>query len=180
MPNREFLFGLGNFRLSPSNGPKHRLWDCVLRRYGRNLSSTPVRYGCLLYALFKNGHAKFKDQLHLSFLDQYYVAMQKAISLEAYADLVYGCYAGCMYVLRTTQNISEVLQHLNGYRLSAYGLVSTSSLTEPELVLIECMWEKMLWYMAQELLFQNRVTTEQWGSMMDALCVPEGKFGLLS
>lgn len=48
----------------------------------------------------------------------------------------------CTYVLRTSKNISEILQHLNGYRLSASKHISTSSVTEPEMVLIECLWER--------------------------------------
>ena len=174
MPAREFLFGLGNFRLYPSTGPRHRLWDCVLRRYGRNLSSPPVRYGCLLYALFKNGHAKLRDHVHLNFLDVYYRSMQEAISHDAFADLVYGCYAGCMYILRASPNVSEVMHHLTGYRLSACRLISTSVVAEEELVLLECMWEKLLWYMAQELLFKQRVTQGEWSSMMDVLYLWEG------
>jgi hypothetical protein len=156
--NREFLFGFTNLQYSRKDG--RRLWELVLRRFGSNLSSKPLRYACILYSLFKNGLMAFDGTQVLLYLDQFYKSTREAVEHENYPDLVYGCFAGCMYVLRVRPRLQEITHHAKAFQISVHRMAVISVVTEEELFLLECMWEKMMWYAAKHLLFEPSTKAE--------------------
>ena len=188
----QWLFGFSN--LQRFRGDGHRLWECVFRRFGTNLSSKTVRYGCVLYSLYHLRHIMPNDDLQMDYLDLFYKSTRDAVNHQEFADLVYGCFAGCMFALRTRRTFDEIEVHAQGFQLSVSGLTATYSLSAEEMFLLECMWEKMIWYMAQHVFSEPSPTTaalrrlaqsskplfctdykEQPGWMQDSYCEVEVK-----
>jgi hypothetical protein len=110
-----------------------------------------------LYSLHKHGKAAENDSYHQHYLDQFYQATRAAIDRQAYRDLVYGCFAGCMYALCVRRQFDEIAAHAVAFRLSASHLLATNSLMGEETFFIECMWEKLVWVMAREMLFPQNL-----------------------
>ena len=160
MWGQEFLFRFANLQFYRPDG--HRLWENVLRRFGPKLSSKSVRYGCILYSFYKRGNAIINNESHFHYLDRFYKSIREAVTHKAYADLVYGCFAGCLYVIRTRRNVcfDEIVQHTKAFRISAQYLIEASALECEEIFLLECMWEKLIWYMAKYILLESSATTE--------------------
>jgi hypothetical protein len=146
----QWLFGFSN--LQRFRGDGHPLWECIFRRFGANLSSRPVRYGCVLYSLYHLRDMMPSNHLQMDYLDLYYKSTRDAVKRKAFADLIFGCFAGCMYALRTRRAFSEIEFHAQGFRFGVYGLISTYTMAAEEKFLLDCMWEKMIWYMMQHLL----------------------------
>lgn len=161
--DRDYLFGFANLQSYRQDG--RRLWGVVLRRFGTALSSKPVRYGCVLYSLFKHELITGCEVRHL-YLDQFYKCTRQAISNESFPELVYGCFAGCMYALRVTKDIEEIVQHTKGFRISVFNLKASDGIAEEEELLFECMWEKMSWYLGLLLLFESP-TRKQFGFLKE-------------
>ena len=103
----------------------------------------------------------YDDGSHTLYLDRFYKATREAIEQNAFADLVYGCFAGCMYVLRVGRPFQEIEIHAKGFRLSVDRFVANSVVDDEEMFLLECMWEKLLWYMAKTVVFRSSSTAEE-------------------
>lgn len=147
---RDYLFGFKNVQVFRDDGSRISEW--IYHRFGPDLSSSkPVRYGCILYSLYKHQDNSVASQ-RFQYLTRFYQSTQDAIDRQAYAELVYGCFAGCMYVLRTSGNFTEAMNHAHAFKLSVHKLLETSALSDEELVFLELMWEKVLWYMTHYLL----------------------------
>jgi hypothetical protein len=82
-------------------------------------------------------------------LVEFYGAAQRAIARKAYGELVYGCFAACMYCIRTKRNVTEIFHHADGFRRSTEEFVRFDVLDTEEMFLLECMWEKVVWYIAR-------------------------------
>lgn len=144
----EGLFRFANLQFFRDDG--NRLWQPVFRRFGTSLSSHPVRYGYILYSLYKQKKGINNDHCRANYLSLFYNSTNEAISRNDLASLVYGCFAGCMYLLRTDCDFQEVEKHAKGY-LTSLSRLSVSDTNEK--FLLECMTEKMLWEGAKRFLF---------------------------
>ena len=151
--NRDFLFRFKLLQFSRGDGL--RMADNIFRRFGSNLSSKPIRYGAILYSLFKFKETASDSQIHVVYRNEFYKAVRDAIKREAFPELVYGCYAGCLYSLRVNRNVGEIMEHAKGFWLSVSHLKGSSDFVGEEQFFLECMWEKLLWVMTRELLFTN-------------------------
>lgn len=94
------------------------------------------------------------------YLDRFYHFTHEAVDRNAFADLVYGCFIGCMYAIRADRPFKEIENHAKAFRLSVYSLTAESALGGEEMFLLECMWEKLLWYITKKLLFRPSSTVE--------------------
>lgn len=139
--------------------------DNVFRRFGPHLSSKPVRYGCILYSLHRNAVASH-DERHMVYLDQFYKAVREAIDRNAFADIVYGCYAGCLYSLRVNKPFKEIVQHAEGFRTSVGFLTPSSGPVCEETFFLECLWEKLVWVMTRALL-KTTASVESWNILAE-------------
>ena len=120
----------------------------------------PVRYGCVLYSLYHLRDILPNDSLQMDYLDLFYKSTRYAVKGKAFADLIFGCFAGCMYALRTRRAFNEILFHAQGFRLSVNGLTRTYVVATEERFLLECMWEKMIWYMLQRIFAEPSPTID--------------------
>ena len=154
----EGLFRFANLQIPRKDG--HRLWEIVFRRFEPNLSSKPVRYGYILYSLYKHNSEFYSDECHLTYLNRFYTATQEAIIQKDVASLVYGCFATCMYSIRTGRDLLEVESHARGFLTSVSHFVSSDILETEELYLVNCMMEKMVWEVTKRFLFTTHSTTE--------------------
>jgi hypothetical protein len=66
-----------------------------------------------------------------------------------------------MYALCVHQPFSEITAHAVAFQLSANHLLASSPLSGEEKFFIECMWEKLIWVMAREMLFQQKLTQKE-------------------
>jgi len=153
----KILFGFASFQLSRVDGG--RLSHIVLRRFGGSISSKPVRYGCILYSMYKNLTLVADETSRLTYLTEFYKSTRAAIDREAYADLVYGCFAGCMYLLRIGKQFEEIIHHVRSFQTCVTRLLEISVLDNEEMLLLECMWEKLLWYTAKQFLVDSTSPT---------------------
>lgn len=160
---RNFLFPFTLLQFPRTDG--HHLWENVFRRFGPVLSSKSVRYGCIVYSIYKHMH-EFKQGRSLShhtvllYLNNYYQATQEAINRDAFSEVAYGSFAVCMYGLRSGHNLEEVAKHARGFLVSVERLMETCSPIGEELFFFECMWEKLIWVMGEKMLFKTTPTKE--------------------
>jgi hypothetical protein len=103
----------------------------------------------------------------MNYLDLFYQSMRTAIDKKQYRDLVYACFVACMYTLCVNRHFSEFVTHAIAFRRCAYLLLSSSTLAGEEMFFVECMWEKLIWIMAREMLFQERLTDENLMQLVD-------------
>ena len=149
----QILFRFFNLQLSRQDG--RHLNELLFQRFGPTLSSKLARYGAILYSLYKHNDLSGGEGHRLFYLDGFYKSALEAVHRNAFADLVYGCFAVAMYGLRTSRPFHEVEAHIKAFRSSVQNLrVSESAIGHDETLLFECMWEKMLWNAAQILFTQ--------------------------
>jgi hypothetical protein len=164
---RHFLFTFKIPQFSRKDG--RQLWENIFRPFGPSLSSKSPFYGCIIYSLYIH---KARDD-HLPFTIKFYEGTQEVIKSNALDDIVYGCYAVCMYGLRTGLNFEEIMKHSTGFRLGMVDLVN--QLVDEELILPECMWEKLVWFMADKTIFrfapQGNILSS-WRNFSDPITFP--------
>jgi hypothetical protein len=130
------------FRFTFEAGSMDCLWlaDSMFRRFGPTLSSKPVRYAVLLYALsYQRYTTPSIDCQRLLYLDQFYRSTRDAITSNAYADVMYACYSVCAHGLIAGQAVGELLKHFDGFLLSFQKLKGSSTLTAEEYLSIHVM-----------------------------------------
>jgi hypothetical protein len=154
----KFLFTFALLQLSRTDGG--RLEGALYRRFGPYVSSKSVRYGCILYSIFKAGDAVDSNSRHLIYLGHFYRAMQDAIQRQDVADVAYGCYTACMYSLKLRRPVAEIARHADAFRVSVRLLNISGASVNEETFLFECMWEKLLWHMGRQLFFKSKPTQE--------------------
>jgi hypothetical protein len=142
---RNFLFQFALLQFPRRDG--HHVWKNVFRRFGPVLSSKPVRYGCILYSIYKH-QQEFKHEItsshhddHLLYLNHFYQATQEAIKSDEFPEVAYGCFAVCMYGIRSRRNCKEVANHARGFRLSVERLMETCAPIGEKMFFLECMWD---------------------------------------
>jgi hypothetical protein len=160
----EGLFRFAN--LQSFRGDGRRLWEVVFRRYGGSLSSDPVRYGYILYSLFKQKIGIHDDSSSTPYLSLFYNSTHEAIERKEFESVVYGCFAGCMYSLRAGRNFQEVKGHARGFLISVSNF---STFETEEKFLLECMTEKMLWEAGQRFLFKTNWSTSDLSQEIEFL-----------
>lgn len=155
-----FLFAF--VLLQECRSDRRRLHGALLRRFGTTITSKPVRFGCIVYTMFKDGNAKAENPFHAQYLGYFYKAMMEAIDKEKYADIAYGCFTACMYNLKVGSPFEEIVGPANAFRVSALRLCNSESpLIDPEeTFLLECMWEKLIWHMCRQLIFKSIPTRD--------------------
>ena len=94
------------------------------------------------------------------YLDQFYKAVREAIDQKAFADIAYGCYAGCLYSLRVNRPFRETVQHARGFKMGVSFLTPSSYVCE-ETFFLECLWEKLVWVMTRALV-KKTASVESW------------------
>jgi hypothetical protein len=155
----QWLFGFVNLQRLRTDS--HRLWHTVFRRFDSPISSKVVRNACVLYSLYYHGDMiPNGDELVQSYLISFYQAARDAIARQAFGELVYGCFAACVFALRTKRDLKEAFHHADGFRGSLWGFVAEEVLDVEEMLLLECMWEKMVWYLARAVTFQSHPEPE--------------------
>jgi len=105
------------------------------------------------------------------YLGNFYEAAQRAIAQNAYGELVYGSFAACMYCIRTKRKVAEIFHHANGFRLSVAAFVRLDVVDTEEMFLLECMWEKMVWYIARLITSQSSPMVELY-ERLEPYCRP--------
>jgi hypothetical protein len=166
----QWLFGFTNLQRFRTG--RHRLWHNVFRRFDAYISSTAVRNACVLYSIYHHGEMIPNHQaVAQTYLVSFYRAAQDVITREAFGELVYSCYAVCIYALRTKRNIKEVFQHADAFRRSVTSLITNEVLDSEEKFFLECMWEKMLWYIARAIMFRSPPTLEHIAHL-ETICQP--------
>jgi hypothetical protein len=150
------LFRFDFLQFSRQDGS--RLCHNLFRRFGPTFSSQPVRYACVLYMLNKRKGALSNDHDHMHYLNLFYKSTHAAIEHKAYPELVYSCFAGCMYALCARRNFQEIVAHATAFQLAANNLRQSAAISGEETFFLDCMWEKLVWTMARELLFKQKLT----------------------
>jgi hypothetical protein len=119
----------------------HRLSDCILQRFGTNLSSEAFRYGILLYSSSFKGLdlSESSNDQRYSYLDSFYKATREALVKKAYADVAYASHAACMSGFISDLPFDEISHHARGFLLSFAELVKAGDLSSEELFLMRCM-----------------------------------------
>ena len=159
------LFKFANLQFSRSDG--RRLWEIVFRRFGSSLGSGPVRFGCILYSLYKYNES-CTDEYYSDYLNRFCRSSSKSITQGDVASLVYGCFAGSMYTARTERAFKEFENHAGGFSASLSEFASSHTLDTHEMFLLECMREKLAWTGAQQFLFKPK-WSDDLSQVTDAL-----------
>jgi hypothetical protein len=111
---------------------KHPLTLCAARRFGSHISSKPVRAAVLFYSSFRKEGGKVSC-LGMEYLAQFYEGAREAIAKESYIELLYACYAMCLYEMASKRRFSEDFEkHANGFLISYENLMKTSTLKGEE------------------------------------------------
>jgi len=111
---------------------KHPLALCAARRFGGHISSKPVRSAVLFYSSFRKEGGK-TTYLGMEYLAQFFESVQEAIAKESYIELVYACYAMCLYEMAAKRRFSEDFEkHAHGFLISYENLMKTETLTGEE------------------------------------------------
>ena len=161
--DRHFLFKFKILQIGRTDG--RHLWQNIFRRFGPNLTSNSARHGCVLYSLYL--HKTKEDPI--PYLNKFYEGTREAIKLNAVDDVVYGCYAICMYGLHTGLDFRQIMKHATGFRVGLMSLVK--EFVDEELFLLECMWEKLVWFMAIDTVFRNNCSRE-YLEFLERFCEP--------
>lgn len=166
-PLRDGSYMLGFIQLQACRTDGRRLHGNLFRRFGPSLASKPLRFGCILYSMYKNGEATTDNPVHLVYLDRFYTAMREAIQQRAFPDLVYASFTAVLYSLKLRHPFAEIVGHVKAFRLSAPQMIRSSGTVDEETFLIECMWEKLIWHMCRLLVFNSRPPVEWLHQLMD-------------
>jgi hypothetical protein len=110
---------------------KHPLAICAAIRFGPHLLSKPVRSAVLFYSSYrKEGKVTY---LGMEYLARFYEGAREAIECNSYVELVYACYAMCLFEMASKRMFSEEFQmHAKGFLISYQHLVGTGALTVEE------------------------------------------------
>ena len=147
----EKWFDLMNDSMTDS---KHPLAVCAAHRFGTHISSKAVRSAILVYANFRKEGGKL-SYVGLEYLAQFYKSTQAAIERQSYIELVYACYAMCLYEICSKRQYSEE------FAKRAYGfLISYENLIKTEIVSNE---EHKFFNDARYLISQGmKIKNSQW------------------
>jgi len=86
-------------------------------------------------------------------------------------DVVYGCYAVCMYGLHTGLEFRQIMKHAMGFRVGMMALVK--EFIDEELFLLECMWEKLVWFMAINTVFRvGQICSREYLEFLESFSNP--------
>ena len=110
---------------------KYPLAVCAALRFGPHIASKPVRAAVLFYSSFRK-EGKLSC-LGLQYLGQFYKGAREAIDKESYVELLYACYAMCLFEMASKRMFSEdFAKHANGFLISYQHLVGKGILTYEE------------------------------------------------
>ena len=115
----------------------------LIQRFGFNLPKA-IKYAVILSA--RTDHGIQLDSAQTSrCLDLFYRYTQKAISRNAYMDIVFGCYfiLTFAYGFDGWRLIDEIAYHATGFLLSLRGLIDSETLSSDEVFLLYRMWSKL-------------------------------------
>lgn len=164
------LFKFKNLQFSRQDDGK--LWHNLFRCFGPNISSPSIRHACILYSIYKHGNAIPNNHYYERSLCLFYLSTETAIEREADHELVYACFAWCMYSLCVHRDFDEIATYATGFSNYAVRLAANSPLLDTEeIFLFECMWEKLLWTMLRELLFKDQIKVSDSQRIIE-LCKP--------
>jgi len=89
-----------------------------------------------------------------------------AITRRAFDELAYGCFAICLRAIRLRHDLEEIAPHATGFRLAVLQLMKTPQAPSgEEMFFIECLWEKLVWAMCEQLLFEASPTREAFETL---------------
>lgn len=104
----------------------HPLAVCAAHRFGMHISSKAVRAAILFYSTFRKEGVQ-ASCVGLEYLGQFYQNAQNAIERNSYIELVYACYAMCLYEMAAKRRFSEEFEkHANGFLISYQSLMETA------------------------------------------------------
>lgn|SRR5277367_387311 len=133
---------------------KHPLALCAARRFGPHISSSVVRFAVLFYSSYRKEGGKL-SYLGMEYLARFYESAREAIAREAYVELIYACYAMCLYELASTRHYSEDFEkHANGFLVSYENLVNMGSLKGEEY--------KVMTRVCDMLSGATQITSSRW------------------
>lgn len=116
-------FDLMNDSVTDSN---HPLAVCAAHRFGMHISSKAVRAAILRYSTFRKEGVQ-ESCVGMEYLGQFCESAQDAIERNSYIELVYACYAMCLYEMSTKRRFSEEFEkHANGFLISYQNLMKTA------------------------------------------------------
>ena len=121
-----------------------RAAECMVRRYGRNISSRAVRHAVIVVAhRCRHGVQSCYDKQALQSLDYCYQYTRKAIQLTSYIDVAYASYfmawSSALHWPKSG-DASEMLKHLCGFMVCLQHLAKSSLLDAEEIVLMKYQW----------------------------------------
>jgi hypothetical protein len=140
-------------------GVSDPLGACVARRFGLHISSKLVRSAFLFYSSYrKDGKISC---LGMQYLAQFYEGAREAICQESYTELVYACYAICLYEMGSKRMFSdEFTKHAKGFLISYQNLVKSCALTTEENKVLGAAYEVIM--QATQLSSPNWHQEENW------------------
>lgn len=133
----------------------------VRNSFGRfpNLSSPVVKYATLLYAAsFKDLGDTTNNTLTTGYVHRYYKAVSDAIAHNAYADLVYACYAMCNHAFISRLPFDSTAQHVKGFLSSFKKLMESANLRVEEHFLMNCMCKDIFCWLTGTIGSERNLT----------------------
>jgi hypothetical protein len=161
----EYLFRFAQLQACRTDAG--RLNGCLFRRFGPSLSSQAIRFGCVLYSMFKFGDATKESLNHLIYLDKFYSAMRRAIDRRSFSEVAYGSFTATMYCLKLHRPFPEIVAHTKAFRVSVQLLLISDGIINEETFLLECMWEKLIWQMSRQMIFRSSSSLDMLCQMME-------------
>ena len=138
---------------------KHPLAVCAALRFGPHIASKPVRSALLFYSSFRK-EGKLSC-IGLQYLGQFYEGAREAIDRESYVELVYACYAMCLFEMASKRMFSEdFAKHANGFLISYQHLVGRGIFTYEETKVMNAAYEMIL--QATNITSSRWHETENW------------------
>lgn len=134
-------------------GVQHPLALCAARRFGSHISSPAVRSAILFYSSYRK--ERKISCLGMEYLAQFYNVMREAIERKAYVELLYACYAMCLYEMSSKRRFSEEFAiHANGFLITYQNLLETCALSEEEFQVMSGAYDV--------ISKANRIASSQW------------------
>jgi hypothetical protein len=113
--------------------------NCLFRRFGPNLSAKAVRYSVVLLTA-----RPIENVISLEYLSRCYAAMRDAGSRKAFLELVYACFALCIYGMKSSRPWEEISLHLKWFWHSMENVVRTTLLSTEERYWLVFMYYALL------------------------------------
>lgn len=138
---------------------KYALATCLAHRFGLHIASKPIRSAVLFYSSFrKEGELTC---LGLQYLGQFYKEAREAIDRESYVEVVYACYAMCLFELASKRMFSgDFAKHANGFLISYQHLVGKGILTYEETNVMNAAYKMII--QAINIIDSRWHETENW------------------